>query len=88
MDKTQDYQKKPLVFMFLWKQALRVERDFSLAESFYQSSKTFAKLIGDGFLVKKLTEEWQEDVKNIYKHSESVTKMSLSSYQNSSKVRL
>lgn len=63
MDKTQDYQKKPLVFMFLWKQALRVERDFSLAESFYQSSKTFAKLIGDGFLVKKLTEEWQEDVK-------------------------
>lgn len=29
----------------------------------YQSSKTFAKLIGDGFLVKKLTEEWQEDVK-------------------------
>ena len=63
MDKTQDYQKKPLVFMFLWKQALRVERDFSLAESFYQSSKTFAKLIGDEFLVKKLTEEWQEDVK-------------------------
>ena len=60
---TQDYQKKPLVFMFLWKQALRVERDFSLAESFYQSSKTFAKLIGDEFLVKKLTEEWQEDVK-------------------------
>ena len=34
MDKTQDYQKKPLVFMFLWKQALREERDFSLAESF------------------------------------------------------
>jgi len=49
--------------MFLWKQALRVERDFSLSESFYQSSKTFAKLIGDEFLVKKLTEEWQEDVK-------------------------
>ncbi len=63
MDKTQDYQKKPLVFMFLWKQALRVERDFSLSESFYQSSKTFAQLIGDEFLVKKLTEEWQEDVK-------------------------
>lgn len=49
--------------MFLWKQALREERDFSLAESFYQSSKTFAQLIGDEFLVKKLTEEWQEDVK-------------------------
>ena len=63
MDKTQDYQKKPLVFMFLWKQALRGERDFSLSESFYQSSKTFAQLIGDEFLVKKLTEEWQEDVK-------------------------
>ncbi|TVX63914.1 transcriptional regulator PlcR, partial [Streptococcus pneumoniae] len=27
------------------------------------SSKTFAQLIGDEFLVKKLTEEWQEDVK-------------------------
>ncbi|HEU7200868.1 TPA: transcriptional regulator PlcR, partial [Streptococcus pneumoniae] len=24
---------------------------------------TFAQLIGDEFLVKKLTEEWQEDVK-------------------------
>ncbi|TAA66685.1 XRE family transcriptional regulator [Streptococcus sp. LQJ-218] len=63
MDRTQDYQKKPLVFMFLWKQALREKRDFSLAESFYQSSKTFAHLIAKDFLVKKLTEEWQEDVK-------------------------
>ena len=63
MDRTQDYQKKPLVFMFLWKQALREKRDFSLAESVDQSYKTFAHLIGKDFLVKKVTEEWQEDVK-------------------------
>ncbi|MEG3342333.1 helix-turn-helix domain-containing protein [Streptococcus suis] len=63
MEATEDYQKKPLVLMLIWKQLLRKTQDFSAAEPMFQSAKTFAKIIGNDHLAQKLTEEWQEDLK-------------------------
>lgn len=88
MEKTQDFQKKPIILMLEWKLSLIINNDYVSAEQFYQKSKLFADIIENSYLVTMLEKQWQEDLKNIYKHSESVTKMSLSSYQNSSKVRL
>ncbi|HEL9598041.1 TPA: helix-turn-helix domain-containing protein [Streptococcus suis] len=63
MEKTEDYQKKPLILMLSWKQALRKEGGFEIAEPMFQSAKIFAQIIGNDYLAQKLAEEWQKDLK-------------------------
>ncbi|WP_105110253.1 helix-turn-helix domain-containing protein [Streptococcus suis] len=63
MEKTQDFQKKPILLMLHWKHALVVENKYSLAEGFYQKAKLFADMIEDAHLVTMLEKQWQEDLK-------------------------
>lgn len=63
MEETQDYQKKPLLFMLEWKAALKLEGNYEKAEKVYQSAKLFAQVTGNDYLAQKLAEEWQKDLK-------------------------
>ena len=63
MEKTQDFQKKPIVLMLEWKLSLIIEKDYVSAEQLYQKSKIFADIIGNSYLVTMLEKQWQEDLK-------------------------
>lgn len=63
MEKTQDFQKKPILLMLEWQYSLWVEYNNNKAEQLYQEAVTLASLLENHFLVKKLTEQWEEDIK-------------------------
>ncbi len=63
MDKTQDFQKKPIILMLEWKLSLIINNDYVSAEQFYQKSKLFADIIENSYLVTMLEKQWQEDLK-------------------------
>lgn len=62
MCRFQDFQKKPILNMLMWKHYLEVEDDRARAEELYQEAILFAKMTKQGYLVLKLQEEWQADV--------------------------
>lgn len=62
MCRFQDFQKKPILNMLMWKHYLEVEDDRARAEELYQEAILFAKMTKQGYLVLKLQEEWQTDV--------------------------
>ena len=63
MEKTQDFQKKPIILMLEWKLSLIIKNDYVSAEQFYQKSKLFADIIENSYLVTMLEKQWQEDLK-------------------------
>ena len=63
MEKTQDFQKKPIILMLEWKLSLIIKNDYVSAEQFYQNSKLFAYIIENSYLVTMLEKQWQEDLK-------------------------
>ncbi|MEY8583817.1 helix-turn-helix domain-containing protein [Ligilactobacillus animalis] len=63
VEKTQDFQKKPLILMLEWKFQLVREKNFSSAESYYQQAKQFATMIGDARLKNNLEQEWKKDLR-------------------------
>jgi transcriptional regulator with XRE-family HTH domain len=60
--KTEDFQKKPLIRMLEWKDALFNQRDFGKAEHHFQKSYAMAQLLDIQPMVKGLLEEWEEDM--------------------------
>ncbi|AND80292.1 helix-turn-helix domain-containing protein [Streptococcus pantholopis] len=61
INKTQDYQKKPLVDMLEWKYYLYVKQNFSRAQQKYQQAVQFSAMIDDAVLKENLEKEWQKD---------------------------
>lgn len=69
IDKTDDYQKKTLLSMLEWKEALFINRDFTLATQKYHDTVELAKLLNLYHMLKGLTNEWQEDLEKISRKS-------------------
>ncbi|HEM6290796.1 TPA: transcriptional regulator, partial [Streptococcus suis] len=63
MQKTQDFQKKPILNLLKWKYELYANNDSEEARRFYEEAVMFAKLIGNAHLIDKLEEDWQIDMK-------------------------
>ncbi|HEL1602534.1 TPA: helix-turn-helix domain-containing protein [Streptococcus suis] len=63
MQKTQDFQKKPILNLLKWKYELLINKDKVVATALYEEALLFARLIGNAHLIDKLEEEWQIDVK-------------------------
>lgn len=63
MERTQDYQKKSLIDMFEWKYYLSFKNDKKEAKKYYESAIHFAEMIKEDMLLKKLKQEWQQDIK-------------------------
>ena len=63
MERTQDYQKKSLIDMFEWKYYLSYKNDIKKAKEYYESAIHFAEMIKEDMLLKKLKQEWQQDIK-------------------------
>ena len=61
LHKTHDYQKKPLIDMLEWKNALFNQNDVEGAEHFYRKSHHLAEMLGIAPMVQGLAEEWEED---------------------------
>lgn len=61
MQKTQDFNRMPILNLIEWKYALNQEQDFSKAKAFYEKSRLFAQLTGDSYLEEQLIKEWQKD---------------------------
>lgn len=65
LDKTHDYQKKPLIDMLEWKNALFNQGDLEKAERFYQAAYQTAKILGIVAMSVGLAEEWKEDLRKL-----------------------
>ncbi|HFU4459962.1 TPA: helix-turn-helix domain-containing protein [Streptococcus suis] len=63
MQKTQDFQKKPILNLLKWKYELLINKDKVVATALYEEALLFARLIGNAHLIDKLEEDWQIDVK-------------------------
>ncbi|HEP1837375.1 TPA: helix-turn-helix domain-containing protein [Streptococcus suis] len=63
MQKTQDFQKKPILNLLKWKYELLINKDKVVATALYEEALLFARIIGNAHLTAKLEEEWQIDVK-------------------------
>ena len=63
MDVTQDFQKEPLVRMLEWKYQLLKGVSLKQAKQLFEEATLLAKLFKNDFLVMKLTEDWEDDVK-------------------------
>lgn len=66
MEKTQDYQKKPVLLMLMWKEALFVGRDFEIASQNYHDAIELARLLLVPGLKPLLEAQWQKDLKVFY----------------------
>ena len=62
MERTQDYQKKSLIDMFEWKYYLSYKNDKKEAKEYYESAIHFAEMIKEDMLLKKLKQQWQQDI--------------------------
>lgn len=67
MEKTQDYQKKPIVLMLMWKEALFVQGDFDQASHYHQDAQALGSLLGISSLQVLFDTQWQKDLKNFYR---------------------
>ncbi|MBP1042430.1 helix-turn-helix domain-containing protein [Vagococcus sp. BWB3-3] len=65
MTKHQDYKKKPIVLMLEGKFILFSKKDSEAGIKMYQSGSTFARMIDDEFLAKKIEEELQQDLEKV-----------------------
>ena len=63
MELTQDYQKKSLIDMIEWKYYLSYKNDKKESKEYYESAIHFAEMIKEDMLLKKLKQEWQQDIK-------------------------
>ncbi|HFR3714835.1 TPA: helix-turn-helix domain-containing protein [Streptococcus suis] len=63
MQKTQDFQKKPILNLLKWKYELLINKDKDVATALYEEALLFARLIGNAHLIGKLEEDWQIDMK-------------------------
>ncbi|HEM4129826.1 TPA: helix-turn-helix domain-containing protein [Streptococcus suis] len=63
MQKTQDFQKKPILNLLKWKYELLINKDKDAATALYEEALLFARIIGNVHLIAKLEEDWQIDVK-------------------------
>ncbi|HFI0640654.1 TPA: transcriptional regulator [Streptococcus suis] len=63
MQKTQDFQKKPILNLLKWKYELLINKDKVAATALYEEALLFARLIGNAHLIDKLEEDWQIDMK-------------------------
>ena len=61
MNRTRDFQKKPLILMVEWK--YYIQCDFNEANRKYQEAKVVAQIFGNEELITSLDREWQEDIK-------------------------
>lgn len=61
VEKTRDFQKKPIILMVEWK--YYIQSDFNQANQKYQEAKMMAQMLGNEHLVGKLDEEWKQDIK-------------------------
>lgn len=64
MQRTQDFQKKPIVGLVRWKYVLKTDGDSEKAKDYYDQAVMFAELLGDSHLVEQLNKEWEQDIKN------------------------
>ncbi|HFH9840032.1 TPA: helix-turn-helix domain-containing protein [Streptococcus suis] len=63
MQKTQDFQKKPILNLLKWKYELLINKDKVVATALYEEALLFARLIDNVHLIGKLEEDWQIDMK-------------------------
>ncbi|HFI0113837.1 TPA: helix-turn-helix domain-containing protein [Streptococcus suis] len=63
MQKTQDFQKKPILNLLKWKYELLINKDKVAATALYEEALLFTRLIGNAHLIGKLEEDWQIDMK-------------------------
>ncbi|HFI0694509.1 TPA: helix-turn-helix domain-containing protein [Streptococcus suis] len=61
MQKTQDFQKKPILNLLKWKYELLINKDKVAATALYKEALLFARLIGNAHLIDKLEEDWKKD---------------------------
>ncbi|HFI0462166.1 TPA: helix-turn-helix domain-containing protein [Streptococcus suis] len=61
MQKTQDFQKKPILNLLKWKYELLINKDKVAATALYEEALLFARLIGNAHLIDKLEEDWRKD---------------------------
>ncbi|KXT68294.1 helix-turn-helix domain-containing protein [Streptococcus cristatus] len=61
MNRTRDFQKKPLILMVEWK--YYIQCDFNEANRKYQEAKMVAQIFGNEELITSLDREWQKDIK-------------------------
>ncbi|HFI0149122.1 TPA: helix-turn-helix domain-containing protein [Streptococcus suis] len=61
MQKTQDFQKKPILNLLKWKYELLINKDKVVATALYEEALLFARLIGNVHLIDKLEEDWKKD---------------------------
>ncbi|WP_029186637.1 helix-turn-helix domain-containing protein [Streptococcus suis] len=61
MQKTQDFQKKPILNLLKWKYELLINKDKVAATALYEEALLFARLIGNAHLIDKLEEDWKKD---------------------------
>ncbi|HEM4252181.1 TPA: helix-turn-helix domain-containing protein [Streptococcus suis] len=61
MQKTQDFQKKPILNLLKWKYELLINKDKVVATALYEEALLFARLIGNAHLIDKLEEDWRKD---------------------------
>ena len=61
MNRTQDYQKLPILKMICWKYELYVQQNMAEAIQLYEVAKLSAKMIGDSNLLERIEGEWKSD---------------------------
>lgn len=66
-EKSYDYQKKPIIFLWEWRYALFSKGDYTLAENYFQDAKIFAKTIKNSHLLEQLEKQWQNDLQEFFK---------------------
>ena len=61
MNRTQDYQKLPILKMICWKYELSVNQNKEKASYLYEQAVLAAQMIGDASLAEKIDSEWEKD---------------------------
>ena len=61
MNRTQDYQKLPILKMICWKYEISVNNNRENASQFYEQAVLAAQMIGDSNLLERIEREWESD---------------------------
>ena len=61
MNRTQDYQKLPILKMICWKYEISVNNNRENASQFYEQAVLAAQMIGDSNLLERIEGEWKGD---------------------------
>ena len=62
MNRTQDYQKLPILKLICWKYEISVNNSIENARQFYEQASLAAQLIGDANLLERIEGEWRRDI--------------------------